>query len=299
MNYSLLSLPTTYSNKPTVDQITSLNTERLAPWMLPKSNLMFYHYHDFIEIGYCFGGSGTHYDTNLEFSYEAGDCLFVIPGRSHYTISAPNVNSKWMFLYFDYKRMLTQLFGKPDLSQNSPLNPEITVYGIIRRSEYSGICDQVLHITEQYRSFLPRREELLLSMLLELVFLLQREQSALTPSYIYPVKDYGAFKKTVHYINDAIEAGRMPNVEELANFNFMSLSYFRKQFTKTLGVAPHDYILRTAILRAQKLLMTTDASILKICSDVGFKSISSLNRNFQLQCGMSPKEYRKMHQSLY
>ena len=91
----------------------------------------------------------------------------------------------------------------------------------------------------------------------------------------------------------------MPTVEELAKVSFLSLSYFRKEFTRVVGVAPYDYIIRTAILRAQKLLMTTDRNILKICSDVGFKSISSLNRNFQLQCGMSPKEYRRMHQTMY
>ena len=195
MDYSLLSLPTTYSDKPTVDQITPENVNRLSPWILPKNNLAFYHYHDFVEIGYCFEGKGTHYDADLKFHYEPGDCLFVIPGRAHYTISASNEDCKWMFLYFDYRSMLTKLFGKPDLSQDGPLNPETALYGLISRKKHPEICDQVLRITEQYRTFQPRREELLCSMFLELIFLLQREHSDLVPSYIYPIKDYGKFKK--------------------------------------------------------------------------------------------------------
>lgn len=299
MKNPLSYLPTTYSEKPTVDQITEQNTERLSPWILPKNDLTFYHYHDFIEIGYCFQGSGIHYDNDAKFTYENGDALFVIPGRAHYTISAPAVESKWMFLYFDYKRMTKNLFGTPDLSQEGPLNPETTLYGIISRRKFPTICDQVLRITEQYRTFLPHRNELLCVQFLELIFLLNREDGGNTPCCVYPVKEFGRFKKTIHYINDAIENGRMPTVEELAKVSFLSLSYFRKEFTRVVGVAPYDYIIRAAILRAQKLLMTTDRSILKICSDVGFKSISSLNRNFQLQCGMSPKEYRRMHQTMY
>ncbi len=299
MYHSQLSLPTSYSDKPTVDQITPANAERLSPWILPKNNLKFYHYHDFIEIGYCFEGTGTHYDENRQFSYGAGDCLLAIPGRSHYTVSAPDADCKWMVLYFDYRKMLTELFGKPDLFRSSSLNPEITLYGIISRAEHPSVCDQVLRITEQYRNFQTGRRELLCALFLELVFLLQREQAPLPPSHISPVRDYGDFKKTVHYISDTIESGRLPDVAELAEYNFMSVSYFRKEFTKAVGTAPYDFILRTAILRVQKLLMTTDDSILKICSEVGFKSISSLNRNFQMQCGLSPREYRKMHQSLY
>ena len=46
-------------------------------------------------------------------------------------------------------------------------------------------------------------------------------------------------------------------------------------------------------MHATTLLRTTEHSILEICEEVGYHSISSFNRNFANIVGMTPSNYRR------
>lgn len=293
------ALPAVYSEKPTVCHITPDNTKRLTPWSLKENMIVSFHYHNFVEIGYCFEGSGEHYTRDGFFPFRAGDALFIIPGHPHYTISPAGAEAKWMFLYFDLEELLELVFHQSGLSETASLNPELSLYDLIPRSRYPEICQLILRITKQYQTFLPGRNELLCSLFLELLLTLGREKGDKSGCPIRSSEDYGKLNIVIRHICNAINSGRIPELEELSPLCYMSTSNFRKVFRETVGIAPHDYIIQLAIQRTQKLLLSSDNSVLDICAEVGFHSVSSLNRNFMARCGMSPTAYRQMHQSLY
>lgn len=288
-----------YSEKPSVTLIERNDSFRLAPWLLGDKHVTSYHYHNAFEIGYCFEGNGFHYTPSGKYPFEAGDALFILPKRPHYTVSAPDTVSKWMFLYFDLEAMLHETFGYPRLSNADSLNLTLTLYDYISRDTYPQICDCILQLIHQYQSFLPNRNEILCFQFLQLLYTIRRVQGSYMPCETRTADNYGKMTEIVQYIYQCTESGHIPRMEELsAHFN-MSVSNFRKNFREEVGMAPHDFIMKVTIEHTQKLLLSSDMRILDICTAAGFQSISSFNRNFTALCGISPQTYRKIHKTLY
>ena len=70
--------------------------------------------------------------------------------------------------------------------------------------------------------------------------------------------------------------------------------HFLRVFTKALGVTPHQYLLRSRLRHAARLLAGDDRSITDIAYDVGFGDLSNFVRTFRRAAGVSPRDFRKM-----
>ena len=298
-NQFIPGFPVIYSEKPSVTLIKSNDPFRLAPWSLGDKYVTSYHYHNVFEIGYCFDGTGSHHTPSGKYSFKPGDALFILPGHPHYTVSASGTVSKWMFLYFDLEDMLSEIFEFSRLSNTDSLNLTLTLYDHIAGESYPQICDCILQLIRQYQTFLPKRYELLCFQFLQLLYTLHRVQGPYTPCETRTARDYGKMTEIVQYIYQCTDSGHIPDMEELASRYNMSISNFRKIFRKEVGMAPHDFIMKVTIEHTQKLLLSSDMRILDICTAAGFQSVSSFNRNFTAQCGISPQAYRKIHKNLY
>jgi AraC-like DNA-binding protein len=68
-----------------------------------------------------------------------------------------------------------------------------------------------------------------------------------------------------------------------------------KLFHLVFGTSLAAYITEYRISQAQRLLVTTDMSIVDISESAGFGSLSRFNRVFRQMCGCSPRDYRKTH----
>ncbi|MCU0718670.1 MAG: helix-turn-helix domain-containing protein [Pirellula sp.] len=55
------------------------------------------------------------------------------------------------------------------------------------------------------------------------------------------------------------------------------------------------FVVQHRLSHAQRLLVTTEDSILNIATESGFQSLSRFNEAFKEACGCSPREYRKLH----
>lgn len=65
------------------------------------------------------------------------------------------------------------------------------------------------------------------------------------------------------------------------------------QFRNSLGVAPHQYLLKRRLDRARNLLQTNRQSIAEIASVTGFSDQSHLTRHFKRRFGITPQECRR------
>jgi len=59
-----------------------------------------------------------------------------------------------------------------------------------------------------------------------------------------------------------------------------------------LGVTPHQYLVRSRLRRAARLLAADGASITQIAYDVGFGDLSNFVRSFHRAAGVSPRRFR-------
>jgi AraC-like DNA-binding protein len=96
---------------------------------------------------------------------------------------------------------------------------------------------------------------------------------------------------------DAIDARyREPlDVAALARAARLSEAHFSREFRRTFGETPHQYLLTRRLERAAALLRNTDRSVAEICMAVGLRSVGSFTTSFGRAYGMSPTAYRAAH----
>jgi AraC-like DNA-binding protein len=92
------------------------------------------------------------------------------------------------------------------------------------------------------------------------------------------------------YINDNLE--RRISVELLAGLANLSVCYFVRAFRQSMGVTPHDYLIRQRAGKAKQLLAGTDMPLSEIALAAGFADQSHFARRFRQHVGMLPRHYR-------
>lgn len=73
----------------------------------------------------------------------------------------------------------------------------------------------------------------------------------------------------------------------------MSSSYFSRYFKQLFEIGFLEFLTNYRIKRISKELLFSSDKIATIAEKNGFSNLSSFNKNFKLQTGMSPREYRK------
>jgi AraC family transcriptional regulator len=81
-------------------------------------------------------------------------------------------------------------------------------------------------------------------------------------------------------------------LEDTAAALGLSPFHFLRIFRAVLGVTPHQYLVRTRLRQAARLL-ATEVSITDIAYDVGFGDLSNFVRTFHRAAGVSPRAFRK------
>ena len=81
-------------------------------------------------------------------------------------------------------------------------------------------------------------------------------------------------------------------VADLAAAAGLSRAHFSREFRRTFGETPHQYLLTRRLERAAALLRDTDRTVTEICFAVGLSSVGSFTTSFRRVHGKSPLAYR-------
>ena len=73
----------------------------------------------------------------------------------------------------------------------------------------------------------------------------------------------------------------------------LSPYHFLRLFADVLGVTPHQYLVRSRLRNAARLLAEDDRAITDIALDAGFNDLSNFVRTFHRAAGVSPRAFRK------
>ncbi|MBR1218792.1 helix-turn-helix transcriptional regulator [Bradyrhizobium sp. U87765 SZCCT0131] len=90
------------------------------------------------------------------------------------------------------------------------------------------------------------------------------------------------------YSHRAIDLDSAAAKAELTAFHFLRL------FSRVLGVSPHQYLVRSRLRRAARLLAEEERAITDVAFDVGFGDLSNFVRTFHRAAGVSPRGFRRM-----
>jgi AraC-like DNA-binding protein len=81
-------------------------------------------------------------------------------------------------------------------------------------------------------------------------------------------------------------------LEDAAAEAGISPFHFLRLFSAVLGVTPHQYLVRSRLRHAARLLAGAGPSITDIAYDVGFGDLSNFVRTFHRAAGVSPQKFR-------
>ncbi len=264
-------------------------------------NIDVMHKHDFIEIVYVISGSARHFMGDINYEIRKGDLIIVNYGVPHAFI--PLKDSGEPFSTYDLL-FTTELFEITTMegSDFSALASSYLFYSLFSDDEslnnslnlirsgskefydiFSKIYDEY---TERKSGFMNMIRAYLIMLITKIFREIDRKTKSTTT------------KEQKDVVNKAIEYMKQNfntpiNLDNLVADIFLSKDYFRQLFKNTTGMSVTDFIQKTRIEEASRLLLTTDRPVFDIAGDCGFMDVTFFYKTFKKLTGKTPSEFRK------
>jgi AraC family transcriptional regulator len=97
-------------------------------------------------------------------------------------------------------------------------------------------------------------------------------------------------RRVLSFIADNYESDL--SLAELAGVAGMSAFHFAREFKRTTGTTPHQYLINFRVERAKSLLTESEIPLVEVSSRSGFSHQSHFTRLFRRLTGMTPQSYR-------
>lgn len=248
------------------------------------------HFHNLVEIGYCYEGMGNMvFEGDKEIPYSKNCFTFIPRNILHGTQSEIDTVSKWEFLFIDEALLLEKLFlAKYD---GSHLGKKLTgVEPFVGKEEdYPELGRVIRQILDEFRNsqsyFREQVNALSIFMLIELARV-DRPKKEIRLS-----KNHQAILNVLEYIENNYEEDIA--IRDLAKQCSMSEPYFRKLFRELVGLSPLDHLNCVRIQKASAMLTGSDEPIISVALACGYTAVSTFNRNFIRYNKTTPTEYRQ------
>ncbi len=157
----------------------------------------------------------------------------------------------------------------------APPLPELMVLGELAQAAAEGKSD--LGLDELGHVFASR--------FVEIVSGKKPKQAAVT------ARDRRRAVETALWID--AHSGEEIDLETTARQAGISPFHFLRLFSAVLGVTPHQYLVRSRLRHAARLLAQGDLPVTDVAYEVGFGDLSNFVRTFHRAAGVSPKRFRR------
>jgi AraC-like DNA-binding protein len=253
----------------------------------PDTALTFLHYHDHLEVGFCYEGSGVFIVENRILPFSAGCASVIFKHEMHIAQSSAEHGSKWKFIHLEPALLLGRSF--PDAA---PMLQEEGSGLIVPLGDPSGLAEAVRNLIEETGRSDSASVHAVKGLALCMLARLSRQNGEGAPQGEYRMKsNIKSISPALEYI---LENYAHPiYVSNLASVCRMSTTSFRRTFSEAMGMPPGCYIQRLRIQLATLQLLFSTLPVLEVASSAGYESLSCFNRHFKRITGMSPREYRK------
>ncbi|MET3337687.1 MULTISPECIES: helix-turn-helix transcriptional regulator [Bradyrhizobium] len=228
------------------------------------------------SIAYVRSGSfGCHCRAGF-FELVAGSILVGAPGEE-YTCTHEHVSGDICLSFFLSADMVDALGGRGEVWQvgATPPLPELMVLGELAQTAADGNSDIGLDEVGQ----------ILAGRFVDVVS--GKACKPATPT----ARDRRRAVEAALWIDDNSHAE--VDLEQAAKQAGLSPFHFLRQFSSVLGVTPHQYLVRSRLRHAARLLTDDDIAVTDVAYDVGFGDLSNFVRTFHRAAGVSPTKFRQ------
>lgn len=210
------------------------------------------------------------------FELVAGSVLVGYPG-DEYTCTHEHVAGDECLSFFLAEDLVDALGGRRETWQvvATPPLPELMVLGELAQTAADGNSD--LGLDEIGQVFASRFAEVVSG----------NARKKVTPT----ARDRRRAVEAALWIDE--NSSREIDLEEAARQAGLSPFHFLRLFSGVLGVTPHQYLVRSRLRHAARLLTDDDIAVTDIAYDVGFGDLSNFVRTFHRAAGVSPTKFRQ------
>lgn len=247
------------------------------------------HLHNFLEVGYCRQGTGLLTVGDESFRFQRKTLCIIPPHRPH-GILGTDENTSWGYLMIDAEGFLKDMLGA-DRWNFAKKTQELIYsrYWVLERQEH----EKLEAVTERLLDELHGREEyyeesvkgLLLTLLMEIA-----EMNVDRGVFSCGRRDRELIAPALDFIHENFR--RDIRICGLASLCCISETHFRRVFSQVMSASPAKYVNLVRIFTACEYLRKSDYSIREIGLMTGFLTLSTFNRNFKGQTGVSPRIWR-------
>lgn len=256
------------------------------------------HSHDYVEIIYVCSGTITHYVNGREIVLEKGDMLFLNQQARHSVKRAEfddiGINFIALPEFFDIplqmlrKRNVIADFLASTLGTADP-GPQYLVFQLKDQKMIENLMENMITSIVQENE----NEDVINQYSMGLVFLyLINHMDSLKESSFRSYQDV-VVQAILNYIATQYQTAALGEIAE--NFH-QSVSVLSKTIKQATGFTFQDLLIYKRCQKAAALLADTSLPVEKIIAAVGYENQSYFYRIFKKQYGMTPKQYRAVHQ---
>ena len=249
------------------------------------------HTHNCMEIGLCLTGCGNIVIENREWSFSPGTIIVVPRGVRHKQDNEGVPLTHWRYVLVDQDAYLTET---PARSRSAVQRLFDRVHaGVYLAAGLSAqaakrTIDELYSLYHQRYSLDSLEMDALLHLLMAQLFHAPDQE---LDGVAVPANERRSIESALQFVSENYT--QEVRMADMAASCAMSESYFRKVFTRIMGMPPLEYVNRYRINRSIYLLRFTDETVMSIAGRTGFPSIATYNRNFRRYVGLSPAQWRK------
>lgn len=248
-----------------------------------------WHYHPEIELTFVYSGRGKRIVGDHVGNFYPGQLMLTGEDLPHdFNTSQQESNCHILVIQFN-KSILATL---PEFDGVRKLL-DTSKQGILFNSVPKDIHDCFAHYLD-----LPPALKIvyLYQALVRLVQTLPQNNFDLLSSveftkYRLDQKSHDRLNKVIGYIDE--NKGKPISLAEISEQTFMTIPAFCRWFKNAMHVSFVNYLNKTRVEEACRLMVNTDKQIGHIALECGFESYSNFNRAFSKLYNVTPREYRK------
>jgi AraC-like DNA-binding protein len=221
-------------------------------------------------------GSFGYHCRGRSFELVTGSILVGHPG-DEFTCTHDHICGDECLSFFLSSELVEAVGGRAELWQigAAPPLPELMVVGELAQAAADGRSDVGL---DEIGQFLAGR-------FVEVIAGRRRKTAPLT------ARDRRRAVETALWID--AHSHRRIDLDHAAARAALSPFHFLRLFAGVLGVTPHQYLVRSRLRHAARLLADDERSITDVAYDVGFGDLSNFVRTFRRAAGVSPLRFRQ------
>lgn len=249
------------------------------------------HYHNFLELGYCEKGTGVFIIDGKIIPFRGKCASIIYDGQVHIAKSVNSEKSLWHFLYVDVTKLFTGVdanelktlkaleHDKYDFPNIIPYEEDDGIYALCKEIMAEAALEQADHLAE-IRS-------LVLSLLIKHGRYFKKKEGSVREraSLMDEIGDFLNYVN-IHYMENI-------TIDDMVEKSHMSKATLQRKMISFFGISPMQYVHHLRLKHAALLLLGKKKTIAEIATEVGYNNLSSFNRMFFKEFGMSPTEWRK------